>query len=506
MKPIAFLFLFLCLGPSVLSQPNTEVYLFDLKIEGDSLLLTNKINISNNEGYDNQPSFYDDNTVLFASTRNGQTDIRQYNIATKAHTWLTHTDFGSEYSPKRIPDSKDISAVRLDTSGLQRLYQYSFGSIKATPILAHAKVGYYAWHDKNTLVNTQLTPHGMDLYINNLDSGINFSVRPNVGRSVAKVPNKNQISFVTVLEDKNQIWTIDPVSGQGSGVTSIEGVQDFCWLSNGTLLGSHHNELLAYHDEKSAYWWSAHTFDDPELQSITRMAINPSETKLALVSGVSPHWIIQKQVNTFNNRDLDGFASCFTENIVVRRFPKDTLYMGIDNLRANYQQFYERTASANVEVKKRITIGDKVIDKEKSMVNGKEKSQIAIYELENGKIKSMTFLFDKVTDTNPETQAQAQLEAYNNRDLNAFANTFSEGIKLYNYPNTQFAEGLTELKAMYQDLFSATPDLHCKIITRMVIGNKVIDEEHITANGHNFSAVALYEVEDGKIAKVTFIR
>jgi hypothetical protein len=40
----------------------------------------------------------------------------------------------------------------------------------------------------------------------------------------------------------------------------------------------------------------------------------------------------------------------------------------------------------------------------------------------------------------------------------------------------------------------------------MVIGNKVIDEEYITANGNHFSAIAIYEIENGKIAKVTFIR
>ena len=40
---------------------------------------------------------------------------------------------------------------------------------------------------------------------------------------------------------------------------------------------------------------------------------------------------------------------------------------------------------------------------------------------------------------------------------------------------------------------------------RIVIGNKVIDKEYITANGDTFSAVAIYEVANGKIAKVTFI-
>jgi hypothetical protein len=48
--------------------------------------------------------------------------------------------------------------------------------------------------------------------------------------------------------------------------------------------------------------------------------------------------------------------------------------------------------------------------------------------------------------------------------------------------------------------------LNCEIKNRIIIGNKVIDEEYITANGQNFSAVAIYEVQNGKIAKVTFIQ
>ncbi|KGL61735.1 hypothetical protein PHEL85_1516 [Polaribacter sp. Hel1_85] len=39
--------------------------------------LINLKNISNNDGYDNQPSFYDNNTILFYKK---QTDIKSYYI------------------------------------------------------------------------------------------------------------------------------------------------------------------------------------------------------------------------------------------------------------------------------------------------------------------------------------------------------------------------------------------------------------------------------------------
>ena len=112
---------------AVLCQPDTEVYLFDLSTENNQIQITNGKNISNNEGYDNQPSFQNDHTILLASTRNKQTDILQYNSITGAKKWLSDTKQGSEYSPTQVPKSKYISSIRLDTTGLQYLYYYRKG-------------------------------------------------------------------------------------------------------------------------------------------------------------------------------------------------------------------------------------------------------------------------------------------------------------------------------------------------------------------------------------------
>jgi len=149
------------------AQPNTEVYLAEIISVDGKTTLKNPINISNNEGYDNQPSFYDDNTVLFSSTRNGQTDIAKYDISSGKISWLTDTPGGSEYSPLRIPGSNDISAIRLDTTGLQRLYRYDSNDGSSEKIRKDAKVGYHVWHSKDILVNTVLVENGMDLIVSN---------------------------------------------------------------------------------------------------------------------------------------------------------------------------------------------------------------------------------------------------------------------------------------------------------------------------------------------------
>ena len=104
------------------AQPNTDVYVFDLNFDNGNIKLSNPKNISNNDGYDNQPSFLNNSSILFASTRDGQTDIRLFNIeAGSTTTWITDTPTGSEYSPLKIPNKKAVSAIRLDLDGLLSL-------------------------------------------------------------------------------------------------------------------------------------------------------------------------------------------------------------------------------------------------------------------------------------------------------------------------------------------------------------------------------------------------
>ena len=115
------------------------------------------------------------------------------------------------------------------------------------------------------------------------------------------------------------------------------------------------------------------------------------------------------------------------------------------------------------------------------------------------------------TSTNTDTSdvekiVQKQLDAYNNRDIDAFMDTYTDNVKLYNYPNELRTDGKKAMRESYGAFFERTPDLRAFIKSRIVIGNKVIDEEQVTINGKIYNAVAIYEVENGLISKVTFIQ
>ena len=99
-----------------------------------------------------------------------------------------------------------------------------------------------------------------------------------------------------------------------------------------------------------------------------------------------------------------------------------------------------------------------------------------------------------------------QLDAYNSRDIDRFVATFSEDIELYDETGKLTTKGHQQLRERYEGFFNNTPNLHCHIENRIIINNKVIDKERVTANERIIEAVAIYEVTGGKIVKVTFVK
>lgn len=107
--------------------------------------------------------------------------------------------------------------------------------------------------------------------------------------------------------------------------------------------------------------------------------------------------------------------------------------------------------------------------------------------------------------TNP---VQHQLEAYNNRDLEAFMEAYAPGTRIEDGKGEALMSGAEEIRAFYENLFESSPGLHCELVNRTSVGNWVIDEERVQGlNAEGFPeeahAVAAYEVSDGKI---TFVR
>ena len=157
------------------AQSNTEIFLFDLESKNSIIEVKNGVNISENEGYDNQPSFWDDNHILYASTRNGQTDIAKYHVNHKSKIYINSTR-GGEYTPLKIPNKNTVSAVRLDDDGKQRLYSYNLSNGESKELIKDLVVAYYTWYDDNTVVSAVIEDDQLNLYSTNITEPLIFQM------------------------------------------------------------------------------------------------------------------------------------------------------------------------------------------------------------------------------------------------------------------------------------------------------------------------------------------
>ena len=102
---------------------------------------------------------------------------------------------------------------------------------------------------------------------------------------------------------------------------------------------------------------------------------------------------------------------------------------------------------------------------------------------------------------------QAQLDAYNARDVDGFIACYATDCIFEDGARQRLMATHNEMRARYTALFAASPELHCELVRRTLIGAYVIDEERITGRVPEMKrAVVIYHVENGLIHHVRFLR
>ena len=108
----------------------------------------------------------------------------------------------------------------------------------------------------------------------------------------------------------------------------------------------------------------------------------------------------------------------------------------------------------------------------------------------------------------PETVVQAQLDAYNAHDVEALVAIYADDVQQFEHPSTLLASGSTQIRARFTARF-ATSRPHALLLRRIVSGNIVIDHETVSSTSPegrgSMELVAIYEVQDGRIARAWFI-
>lgn len=105
--------------------------------------------------------------------------------------------------------------------------------------------------------------------------------------------------------------------------------------------------------------------------------------------------------------------------------------------------------------------------------------------------------------------ARHQLTAYNNGDIDAFIANYAPDCVIEDGAGNVSMQGTAAMYDSYKRMFEASPDLYCHLVSRVIVGNYILDEERVTGRAGSKGeshVVAVYRVEDGLIQHVRFLR
>jgi hypothetical protein len=208
-----------------------------------------------------------------------------YNYQTGKTVNITETN-EREYSPTVTPDGKYLSCILQRDNGAQDLVKYPINGGKPEVLIDNLKVGYHAWATKDKLLLFVLGDSVNTLHLYDLSTKEDQVLAKNIGRSLNNIPGENAISFIQkVSKTETHIKKYDIKTGAISLIAlTIPGKEDLAWLQNNMILMGDADGIYLYDlNQKDGWMPNIVEGDASLLKGITRMAVNSTKTKLALV-------------------------------------------------------------------------------------------------------------------------------------------------------------------------------------------------------------------------------
>lgn len=98
-----------------------------------------------------------------------------------------------------------------------------------------------------------------------------------------------------------------------------------------------------------------------------------------------------------------------------------------------------------------------------------------------------------------------RMEFYNLHSFVEFIQLYDDDVKVYTYPDQLLGTGTANITSIFEPKFAAK-SIRVEIVGQMNNGNYVINHEIVTENGIDTKYISIYEVEEGLIKSVRFVR
>ncbi len=228
-------------------------------------------------GYNNQPFFSKPETLFISSGSGVRTNLYRLNIESLEKTQITDTR-ESEFSPGVQSETGNLSFIRLEEDGAQRLWVVpanftSYGS-PLTPV--DLKVGYYQWLNANRLALFVLRENHNELIVWNTFSGQEEVLTDRPGRSM-HVNEEGHLYYVMRRgQNLYHIFRYEPETGENTLVVRMPagGSQDFCIGPEGILITATEGLIMGFRPGKDSSWKPLMRLRGMEQYTISRLAAN----------------------------------------------------------------------------------------------------------------------------------------------------------------------------------------------------------------------------------------
>ncbi len=272
-------------APQLLAaQGGTDIFVATFSDVAGKVSVGRPANVTRRAGYDNQPAFTrDGSAILFTRmpAPGAAPDIWRVPAVGGPAEPVTETA-ESEYSATPVPGKRQFSTIRVELDSTQRLWRFDDdGTHPALVLTALKPVGYHLWLADGRLATFVLGQPNALVIADPLTERADTVAR-DIGRALARVPDRAAFSFVQAGRDTSWISEVDTRTNAIRRIAPALSRDGYhLWTPSGRLVTASGTRLLIRNGER---WDVLVDFAELGIKGISRLALSPRGDRLAFVA------------------------------------------------------------------------------------------------------------------------------------------------------------------------------------------------------------------------------
>jgi hypothetical protein len=294
----------------------TEVWVGGVDLRDGRFEVSGLKNISNHRGYDNQPAFLPDGHRLLYTTEAvnlDETGFGVHAVRYDASTGkATPLPLARGFSPTPTLDGK----IMLLRQGGVWLHDANGKLLRALTDTKEA--GYFCRFEDDRWVLFMNDKDRRIVLYDAMADGLETMITGAI-TAPYRVPGERAVTFVVAEKDVLTLHRLDIDAKQVTTLATIpfKSGGHHVWTPRGTIFIASGPEIHEWDPRKPTEWPLVHRFDEPDLQGITRIALNASADRIAIVSTARDETVLRNSRAAAND-DMAGALKKFRGTSYVR--------------------------------------------------------------------------------------------------------------------------------------------------------------------------------------------